>query len=45
LKGGFVVREATEPEANSWREGRAVAIRSGRVLDQDMNPELFLVAE
>lgn len=43
LKGGFVVREAAETEANSWREGRAVAIRGHRELDPGMNPELYFV--
>jgi hypothetical protein len=40
LKPGFVIREATELEAQGWRNGRATAIRDGHNLDPGMNPEL-----
>ena len=38
LKPGFVIREATELEAQGWRNGRATAIRDGHNLDPSACP-------
>jgi hypothetical protein len=39
--GAYVVREASEDEAQSWRDGRSNFIRERKHVDPDMNPQLY----
>jgi hypothetical protein len=39
---GFVVREATEAEADHWRQARTIFIKGRSEIDLTMNPALYI---